>query len=84
MNSFRRTGSEDAFRAAVRSSRQPPKPSPSVKIESAAAPDFSYPRTISAGSEPGRISPAEGLRLLNSAINRISPGLETAAKKSRG
>ena len=68
----------------MRSSKQPPKSSPSVKTESAAAPDFSYPRTIFAGSAPGRISPAEGLRRLNSAINRILPGSETAVKKSRG
>jgi len=84
MNSFLRVGSEDACLAALRSSREPPKSSPSVKIESAAAPAFSYPRTISAGSAPGRISPAEGLRRLNSAINRIPPDSETAAKKSRG
>ena len=74
---FAISGSEVAARAARRSSHDPPKRS-STSTDIARAPFASYARAISTTSAPGRMSPADGERRLNSAI-APNPGAARAS-----
>src|SRR5690242_20954871 len=82
MKSLRSAGNAEALRASRRFLSEPPKNSPSVKTERAAAPADSRERASSDGSKGSRITPREGEAGFNSAIT-LSPGLEREAEKSR-
>jgi hypothetical protein len=79
---LRKTGTATALRAFRRFFSDPPKNSPSVKTESAAAPESQSPVANSTGANGSRKTPRDGDAGFNSAIT-FNPSRASAAEKSR-